>query len=113
LHGNSNLIVVIVEIEVSCDLICLCSFSRPFARRACAVSFEESSRERTPWNQRYTLINAKRNHLTLFFAVNEVIVVLHGDEPMPAVLLGGIKRFGKLPRRHTASAEVAHFPSTH
>ncbi len=52
---------------------------------------------------------AEAHHLALFFAVEEVVVVLHGDEAGPAVEVGDIECLGELPGVHGGGADVADF----
>jgi hypothetical protein len=59
------------------------------------------------------LINAKRHHLALFLSIDQVVVILHRHEPLSAVLLRRILRFGKLPGPHTACTEITHFAHAH
>jgi hypothetical protein len=47
-------------------------------------------------------------HFPLFLAVDEVVVVLHRDELVPAVLLGNILQRLELPGSHRASTNVPH-----
>jgi hypothetical protein len=46
-------------------------------------------------------------HFPLFLAVDEVVVVLHRDELVPAVLLGNILQRLELPGSHRASTNVS------
>ena len=50
---------------------------------------------------------AEAHHLALFFAVEEVVVVLHGDEAGPAVEVGDVEGLGKLPGVHGGGSDVA------
>ena len=56
---------------------------------------------------------AEAHHLALFFAVEEVVVVLHGDEAGPAVEVGEIEGLGELPGVHGRGADVAGFAGFH
>src|SRR6266702_627055 len=53
------------------------------------------------------LVGAEREHLPLLLPVYQVVVVLHGDEPGPAVAFGHVLRLGELPGEHAARADVA------
>ena len=55
---------------------------------------------------------AERQHLPLLLAVEQVVVVLHGDEAGPAVAVGEVERLGELPGVHGGGAEVAHLART-
>jgi hypothetical protein len=74
----------------------------------CRVPVRNPRASGTPRNHAHALIDTQRNHLALFLAIHQVVVILHGDEAMPAVLLGQIQRLRKLPRRHAAGAQIAH-----
>ena len=52
---------------------------------------------------------AEGHHLALFFAVEKVVVILHGDEFGPAVGGGEVEGFGELPGEHGGGADVAGF----
>jgi hypothetical protein len=45
-----------------------------------AISGKESSRKRTSANKSYALIFAEWNHFSLFFAINQVVMISHGNE---------------------------------
>jgi hypothetical protein len=65
------------------------------------------ARERAPRQHGHTLVDALRDHLALFLAVDEVVVVLHRGEPRGPVAVGRGLSFGELPREHAARPEVA------
>ena len=46
------------------------------------------------------------DHLSLFLAVDQVVVVLHGDELVPAVLLGNVLKCLEFPSGHGAGTNV-------
>ena len=50
-----------------------------------AVAGQEAARQRAPRDDADALVEAQRDHLPLLLAVDEVVVVLHRDEPRPAV----------------------------
>ena len=56
---------------------------------------------------------AEADHLALFFAIEQVVVVLHGDEARPAVEVGEIERLGELPGVHGRGADVADLAGLH
>src|ERR1019366_3586599 len=56
--------------------------------------------QRTPRNYADPLRLAKSDHLALFLAIEQVVMVLHRDKPRPSVHVGEIERLGKLPRKH-------------
>ncbi len=76
----------------------------PVAR---AVSGEHAARERAPWDAPDPLVEAERDHLALFLAVDQVVVVLHGHEFRPALDLGRVLCLSELPRKHAAGSDVA------
>ena len=57
-------------------------------------------------------VGAQRQHLPLLLAVEEVVVVLHGDELRPAVLCRHVLRLAELPGPHRRRTEIAHLPCT-
>jgi len=89
------------------------------ARGGCliAVSFaiagQETTRQWAPGNDAHTLIPTQGQHLPLFFAVDSVQVILHGDEARPAIKIGRILRFGKLPGKHAGGANVTCLTGPH
>ncbi len=74
---------------------------------------EAASGERTPWDYADAFGLAELHHFSFFFAVEEVVVILHGDEARPAVLVGEIESFAELPGVHAAGADVAGFAGFH
>ena len=71
------------------------------------VPGQHPTHQGAPRDAPHTLVEAERNHLALLHAVDQVVVVLHGDEPGPAVHVGGVLRLGELPRGHAAGTDVA------
>jgi len=71
------------------------------------VAGEPAAGERAPRDDADALVAAQRQHLPLLLAVQEVVVVLHGDEAVPAVGVGREQRLRELPRPHRRRAEVA------
>ena len=71
-----------------------------------AVASQHSPRQGAPGNAPHALVEAERDHLALLLAVDEVVVVLHGDEIRPAVRLCRVLRLGELPREHAAGPYV-------
>ena len=78
-----------------------------------AVPGQESARQRAPRNDADALFAAERNHLPLFFAIDQVVVVLHRDEPRPAVPLRDMQRLRELIRVHARRADVARLAALH
>jgi hypothetical protein len=72
-----------------------------------AVPGEYAASEGAPWDHAHPLVEALGDHLALLFPVEEVVMVLHRDEPRPAGALGGMLRLGELPRVHAARTDVA------
>ena len=52
-------------------------------------------------------------HFALFFALNQVVLILHADEARPAVQIGGIQRLGELPGVHRGGADVTRLTGFH
>src|SRR6266550_1635513 len=94
-------------IEIHCVLI-VAGASRALRRRRRCAS-KSSASERGPWNNTDSFRDAERHHLSLLFAINEVVVVLHRDESSPAISLGHAERLCHLPRVTRACADVPHF----
>ncbi|MCY1199020.1 hypothetical protein D9M72_104140 [compost metagenome] len=84
--------------------LCALGVSEPLTL---AVAREEAAGERAPRQQGYTGVLAQGIHFALFFPVQEVVVVLHADEPGPAIFLRHLLGLRKLPRPHAAGAEIA------
>ena len=59
-----------------------------FAR---AIAGEKSARQRAPRNHGNVLADAERNHLALFFAIDQVVMVLHRDESRSKTLTRRMK----------------------
>lgn len=92
-------------------------------------SGEDAAGDWRPWNAAYTRGAAVGDHLPLFFAVDEVVIVLHGDELVPGQMSGAINPWVvgispsigfsnilqrlKFPRRHRAGSYVSHFAALH
>ncbi len=70
---------------------------------------ESSAGQRAPGDDADAFGFAEAKHLPLFFAVEEVVVVLHGDEAGPAVEVGNVEGFGELPGVHGGGSDVADF----
>src|ERR1700691_390425 len=104
--------IVFAEVHVLGEVVGLGARGRTGAAFF-AIAGQESARERAPWNQPDAVVDAQRIHLALLLAINEVVMVLHRDEPVPSVFFLQRERLGKLPRRHRARAEVAHLAGAH
>ena len=72
-----------------------------------AAAGQEAARQRAPRDNANSLDLAEGIHLALFLAVDEVIVVLHGDKTGPAMFVGQIEALGELPGVHARRANVA------
>lgn len=70
---------------------------------------EQATTEGTPGDDAEALVNTEGDHLTLFFAVGEVVMILHGDEFRAAGFVGGVLEFGQLPGVHGTGAEIECF----
>ena len=46
----------------------------------------------------------------VFFPIDQVVVVLHRNEPHPAIRLGNVMGLGKLPGLHAGGPNITHFP---
>ena len=113
LGGGSHLEIVVAEVHLLREGVGLRAPGRRGVVLALAVAGEEAARQRAPRNDPHALVQAQRDHLALLLAIDQVVVVLHGHEAVPAVLPRQVKGLGKLPRRHAAGAEVAHLAGAH
>ena len=80
---------------------------------ALTASGKESARQRRPRNTADLLVEAQRNHLALFFAIDQVVVVLHGDEAREPVRRLKLQHLLKLPSVHARSTEVERLAGLH
>src|SRR6202166_1638809 len=78
-----------------------CALGLPRARQT-------STRERTPRKYANALGLAERHHLSFFFAIEQVVVILHGNESRPPVAVRKIQRLRELPRVHGRRSDIAH-----
>src|ERR1700684_365670 len=85
-----HFVVALVAIEPLAEFVGLGSLGRGLAIARLAAMREPSARQRTPRNQADALIDAERIHLALLLAIDEVVMILHRDEAMPAVFLGRV-----------------------
>ena len=70
---------------------------------------QASASQRAPGHYADALIGAQRHHFALFFAIQKIVVVLHGDEGRPAAQPRGVQSFAELPCPHRGSTEVSSF----
>src|SRR5215212_10380170 len=70
--------IFVAEIQSIREWIAVGSFGLP-ATFAFAIPRKETACHRTPGNKSNPLINTQRNHFTLFLAIDQIVVVLHGD----------------------------------
>ena len=81
--------------------------------RTIAVAGQEPAGQRAPGDDADALGAAQREHLALFLAIDEVVVVLHRDEPRPAPALGHLEHLRELPGKHARRADVARLAGPH
>ena len=74
---------------------------------------EDAPGQRRPGHHPHAALHAVRDHLPLLLPVDQVVVVLHGDERRPAVPLGGQLQFDELPREHRRGAQVEDLARPH
>ena len=84
-----------------------------FAIAALAGAGEHAAGEGAPGEAADLLVEAEGDHLALFFAVDEVVVVLHGDEAGEVVGLLEVEHLVELPGVHAGGAEVEGLACLH
>src|SRR5215216_3376286 len=62
-------------------------------------------------NASYSLVTEQAEHLPLFLALHQVVLVLHRHKPGPTVQVSGVLHLGELPSPHGRRTDVASFPS--
>ena len=77
------------------------------------IARQEAARQRTPGNHADAFLAAQRHHLALFFAIDQVVVILHADEARQAVRVGGGEHLGELPGEHAGGADVERLARAH
>ena len=110
--ASEDVEILVAIIHVLCERIVFTARRVPLSLTLPAAG-KKSAGERAPWDQAHALLEAKRDHLPLLFAVHEVQVVLHGGEAVIAVDVGEEQHRRELPSRHAARAQIAHFAGTH
>ena len=74
---------------------------------------EPAPGQRAPRDDADALIGAQREHLALVLPAEQVVVVLHADEPGPVVEAGQVQGLAELPRAHRRGADVADLSCPH
>ena len=74
---------------------------------------QPAASQRAPGDHADPLGGAQAHHLSLFLAVEQVVVVLHRDESRPAVQVGQVQRLAELPRVHRRGPDVAGLALLH
>ena len=99
--GNATLFChltqAIYDFAVNCFRLRIQALAEPVGLEAlglfCLPGTRQSTpRQGTPGDDGDALRLAERQHLTLFFTIKKVVMVLHGNETGPAVQVGEIKR---------------------
>src|SRR5690606_27213383 len=91
-----------LEFEIRVAIIEL--LGETVALRACRLAFtlartvarEEAARKRRPCATAEAVVLTERDHLPLFLAIDEIILVLHRSEFRPAVCRLRLRRLGQL-----------------
>jgi hypothetical protein len=86
--------------------------SRCRSRAAAPCVGEVALGERAVGDDCDALVEALRDHLALFLAVEKVVAVLHRDELRPAVAFSRVLGLRELPGVHRAGAEVTGLAGT-
>jgi hypothetical protein len=83
------------------------------AALAVAVAGQEAAGQRAPRHDANPFLTAVGDHLALFLAIHQVVLVLHGDEAGPAMPLGGELHLGELEGVHAGGPEIADLAGLH
>ena len=59
-------------------------------------------------NDAYAFRLTEGQHLPFFFAIQQVVMILHGNKAGPAAQLGKIECLGELPGKHGRRPKIAH-----
>src|SRR5580658_331649 len=97
------------RIQRLAELIGLEAFCALGLPRAC----QTSSRERTPWKYTNALGLAERHHLSFFFAIKQIVMILHGNESRPTMAIRKIQGLRELPRVHRRCSDIANLAGLH
>ena len=81
--------------------------------RSAGIAREESARKRTEGSDAYTLVATVGKHLPLLFAIEQVVLALHVDEPCPAMLRGHTVHLRKLPGIHGGGTKITDLAGPH
>src|ERR1700735_2873481 len=57
----------------------------PFRALGLPRACQTSSRQRTPWKDTNAFGLAERHHLSFFFSIEQIVMILHGNESRPTV----------------------------
>src|ERR1700678_512509 len=78
-----------------------------------AVAGEKPSGQRAPWYEADALGKAERDHLALFFAIDQVVMILHGHKAGQPILSLGLEHLQELPCVHRRRAQIESFAGAH
>src|SRR5205814_424833 len=108
LYGVDDVAVGLLELVVQSpgDLVGTAAFGGGLLG---AGTGQPAAGERAPRDDADADVPAQRDHLPLLFAVQQVVVVLHGHERGPLVQPRDVARLGELPGVHAGRADVAGF----
>src|SRR5207253_6336714 len=77
------------------------------------VTCDEAPRQGTPGDDGNALGTAEGNHLAFFFAIYDVVVVLHRGEPAQPETVGGVDLLGRLRGIDKRRSEIERFVGLH
>ena len=70
------------------------------------IAGQKAARQRAPGDDADSLGSAERDHFALFFAIDEIVVILHRDESAQVEPVGRVQHVCELPGKHRRSADI-------
>src|SRR5262245_37624825 len=75
LYCGSHREILLVKIPLLSKLVGFCTLGNRCSALRVAVTSEEPPGQWTPRNDRYPLVNTEGDHFTLFFTIDEVVMI--------------------------------------
>src|SRR6185437_6166146 len=91
--------VGVLIVKMMCELVSFRAQGFAAILRA-SIAGKKAARQRAPGNNADAFSAAERNHLALFLAVHQVVMVLHGDKAREPQGVCGVEQFCELPGVH-------------